>query len=402
MVNNQFSTPFIVDPEGRTKALKRVSFANEEGTFNYNEEWLQNLLFNNPSSLPIQEIDTGYQDLIPICTELNTPAGPIDILYVTPQGKLVLLEAKLWRNPEARRKVIGQILDYAKELNRWDYEELQKQVSRRIFKSGNALYESVKNRFPDIDEADFVDEVSRSLRTGRFMLLIVGDGIREGAGAIAEFLDNVGYLQFSLGLVEVGIYETPQKNILVQPRVLAKTIIINRTVVELASPAIKIQQNKSFDNGDGATDSFYKDFWTEFVSNLELDDTAQRIPPPPRGKGLWFQLPPRGTDNAWINVYFAEKNNRVGLYFRLANNEIGELAYQYLEKEKETILDELPKGAEWGEVRGYHTVGVFLHVGDVRSDENREVIKGFFKMNLNAFVNTFRARMETIVNELSE
>ncbi len=35
----------------------------------------------------------------------------------------MLVEAKLWRNPEARRKVIGQILDYAKELSRWNYED---------------------------------------------------------------------------------------------------------------------------------------------------------------------------------------------------------------------------------------------------------------------------------------
>ena len=64
--------------------------------------------------------------------DLNTPVGLLDILMVTPNGKLVIIETKLWRNPEARRKVIAQILDYAKELSRWNYEDLQRELNRRL------------------------------------------------------------------------------------------------------------------------------------------------------------------------------------------------------------------------------------------------------------------------------
>jgi hypothetical protein len=46
---------------------------------------------------------------VPICTELNTPAGPIGNFMVTPSGLPVLVECKLWRNPEARREVVSQI-----------------------------------------------------------------------------------------------------------------------------------------------------------------------------------------------------------------------------------------------------------------------------------------------------
>jgi hypothetical protein len=49
---------------------------------------------------------------------------PIDIFMVTPSGLPVLVECKLWRNPEGRREVIGQILDYAKELSRWSSSDL--------------------------------------------------------------------------------------------------------------------------------------------------------------------------------------------------------------------------------------------------------------------------------------
>src|SRR5690554_6157047 len=101
--------------------------------------------------------------------EMNTSAGPIDIVYVTPQGKLVIVETKLWRNPEARRKVIGQVLDYAKELQNWSYSDLQREVSRRTGEKGNVPYALVQNHYPNTDEAEFVDGISNSLSQGDFM-----------------------------------------------------------------------------------------------------------------------------------------------------------------------------------------------------------------------------------------
>ncbi len=140
--------------------------------------------------------------------ELNTPAGPIDVLYATPTGRLVALEAKLWRNPEARRKVIGQILDYAKELSRWSYDDLQREVAcatrAETGHPGN-LHALVRRRYPDTDECAFIDGVAKTLRKGEFLLLIVGDGIREGAASIAEFLEANGMLHFTFGLVEMAI-----------------------------------------------------------------------------------------------------------------------------------------------------------------------------------------------------
>jgi hypothetical protein len=38
---------------------------------------------------------------------------------------LVLGEAKLIRNPQSRREVVAQALDYARALTGWTYEDLQ-------------------------------------------------------------------------------------------------------------------------------------------------------------------------------------------------------------------------------------------------------------------------------------
>jgi hypothetical protein len=46
---------------------------------------------------------------------------------VTPSGLPVLVECKLWRNPQARHQVVSQILDYAKELSRWSSSDAQRE-----------------------------------------------------------------------------------------------------------------------------------------------------------------------------------------------------------------------------------------------------------------------------------
>jgi hypothetical protein len=72
------------------------------------EAFIQALVQEHPECLPITEIDEMFSGAAPICTELNTPAGPIDNFLVTPSGLPVLVECKLWRNPEARREVVSQ------------------------------------------------------------------------------------------------------------------------------------------------------------------------------------------------------------------------------------------------------------------------------------------------------
>jgi hypothetical protein len=151
----------------------------------FSEAFVQELVFNHADCLPIAEIDDTFAPAVPVCMELNTAAGPLDVLLVTPAGRLVIVETKLWRNPDARRTVVAQILDYAKELARWTYEDLTREINRRLGTSGNTLYRMARGIAIEADEATFVDAVSRNLRRGRFLLLVVGDGIREGAAGLA-------------------------------------------------------------------------------------------------------------------------------------------------------------------------------------------------------------------------
>jgi len=83
--------PVICDVTGETERLERVALGEKE----ISESWLQRWLFECPELLPIDEIDPSFGPLVPIGCEVGTPAGPIDNLYISSQGTLTVVEAKL-------------------------------------------------------------------------------------------------------------------------------------------------------------------------------------------------------------------------------------------------------------------------------------------------------------------
>ena len=230
----------------RAVPLRRRRLDRDPGGGGYDEDWLQQLLFQTPEILPIGEIDSAFAPAVPLCRELPTDAGPIDVAYVSEQGLLSIVECKLWRNPEARRDAVTQILDYAKEISRWSYEELNDAVYRanRSPRTPHALYDLVRKQNDTIDEADFVDDVTRSLKSGRFLLLVVGDGIREGVERIADYLKQSAAIQFIFGLVELAIFDMPDHSgggVIVEPRVLAQTFAVERAVVRAADAGVVVE-----------------------------------------------------------------------------------------------------------------------------------------------------------------
>ncbi len=232
MPERQFTTPLIIEND-EAVSLDRVPF----GEKSYTESWLRDLLWDYPSLLPVAEIEPVFDGLLPVARELQTPCGLIDLLFVNSDGMITIVETKLWRNPEARRKVVGQIIDYAKDLAKWSYSDLMKAVKANTQSTEQDSIASVACE--DGDELQFMDRVSRNLRLGRFLLLIVGDGIREGVEEIANFLQQAPNLGFTLSLVEIALFRKgagEKVPLFVQPRILARTVEVERAVVTLKVP----------------------------------------------------------------------------------------------------------------------------------------------------------------------
>jgi hypothetical protein len=209
--------------------LERIALSGESA---YDEAWLQDLIFANSQLLPVAQIEPAFSTLIPAATEVNSGHGYIDNIYVTPTGELVLVEAKLWRNPEARRKVIAQALDYVAALQKMGFAAFEAAVMRAAGVPTGQLYGLVAAHPDAAEEAAFIDAVSRNLKRGRMLVMVVGDGIHSETEALAEMLASHAGAHFTLALVEIATYRNLETgDILAVPSTLLKTEMVERGVV---------------------------------------------------------------------------------------------------------------------------------------------------------------------------
>ena len=237
---------------------------------------LQEVLFQHADILPLSEIDPAYASPVPVCTELGTRAGSADALYLTPAGRIILAEFKLWRNPGARREVIGQILDYARVLAAWNYDDLEREVRNRTKRSP---FEIVSAACRDVQEHVFVDNVARRLKRGEFLLLIVGDGIREGVEDIVSYVQEHSGLRFNLALVEAAVFRRAESDgLIIQPRVLARTELLPRTVLVRRTILEETDDDPIEEHEPSPIQDENERFWRAVFQDFAFDDPEPEAP----------------------------------------------------------------------------------------------------------------------------
>ena len=185
----------------------------------------------------MDQIEPGIGRLVPVCMELPLRTGSVDNLFITPEGNLVLAEVKLWGNPEARRKVVAQALEYATALFKLDYMELEAAVMKGQFNGATppeSLYSLVDGADAPAERA-FADRVTRNLREGRIVVLIVGDEIRPEADEFVAGLQAHANFHFTFALVEMPVYSHGQPDaadeFIVMPQTLVKTVTVPRFTI---------------------------------------------------------------------------------------------------------------------------------------------------------------------------
>ena len=400
--------PILISGSGSNVLLERVPLTGASGTSAYDEDWLQDLLYNHPESLPVAELNPSFVGLIPICRELLTPAGPIDVLYATREGRIAVLEAKLWSNPEARRKVIGQILDYAKELSHWTYETLDAAVlaaRRRGQGAARSLFEVVCERHAELDEAQFIDSVSRNLRRGDLLLLIAGDGIRENVGAITNFIEDHGTLHFTFGLIEMAIYRMPDGMHLVQPRVLAHSEVIRRIVVDVRGGQLDESDGESEDEETGSIPRpdldqqrlKFSTFWKEWMEKHPLDDQSQPIKKPTTWTNQFFDMP-KGSGGRMAAVA-GDMGGTVGVYLGFPRQQVGDRIYDAFLADKAAIENEIGQQLQWKRDDKGQSVQVWHKFGDRLLPQFRKEAQQWLGDVVNRFVNAFRPRIESLLRD---
>lgn len=175
------------------------------------EAELQKMLYDSPELVPIKNDD----EVGVFIREAGLPgSGSTDLLGVDSQGNVLIVETKLARNQEARRKVVGQILEYGAFLWGMAFDDFDEFFIRRRSKSVLALLVEQK---PGLAIDEVREAIRRNLSEGKFHLLIAVDQINtELERIISYFAECGGGIQ--LEALELELYNNDKMQILVPNR----------------------------------------------------------------------------------------------------------------------------------------------------------------------------------------
>jgi hypothetical protein len=194
------------------------------------EAVLQQLIASHPELLAGDE-DGQHGPWRLIRREATVMDGPygagrwwLDHLFVDRDGVLTLVEVKQSGNPEIRREVVGQMLEYAANAAHWTAEELRGWFDATCAQRGADPDVAIE---PLLEEDETVDgfwaRVRSNQAAGRLRLVFVADAVPPELRRIVEFL-NAQMRETEVIAIEVKQYvdEASMQQTIV-PRVLGRT-----------------------------------------------------------------------------------------------------------------------------------------------------------------------------------
>ncbi|MGZ8329799.1 MAG: hypothetical protein ACXWVA_01940 [Rhodoplanes sp.] len=319
---SRHAAPVFIDESG-ARTLQRRLLGPGLDDRKQREEFIESLVHNHPDIVPMADIEPTFTPLVSICRQLPTEAGDVDNLWLTPNGGIVLGECKLVRNPQARREVVAQALDYARALAGWHYGDLEAAAGKRLTSGSMTLWSLVSDQ-SELDEAQFVDAIETRLRSGRILLLIIGDGIQEGVESLTTSLQLHAGLHAVLALVELSIWTGVPGGTLVVPRIPLRTVLIERGIVVIeAGGGIRIDPPRAAGAVQPKPMSLSEsDFYEQLNSNrpgtaenlrLFIDSLAELGIAPEFGKALTLRWAVSSDRRA--SAGYIDRSGRVWLTF---------------------------------------------------------------------------------------
>jgi hypothetical protein len=165
------------------------------------EDQLQAMISEFPELLPGVSPDSF------VCREFNTDSGPIDNVIINSiDGSITLVECKLAKNPEVRRKIIGQIIDYAASISKLSFDEFHQRWKER----GGADLTSI-----DSAKGPLSLEVTNNLEAARFTLLLAVDEINQPLKEMVIYFNKKTDASTRVALIELARHSTGDTEILI-------------------------------------------------------------------------------------------------------------------------------------------------------------------------------------------
>ena len=204
----------------------------EEEPFSTEDE-LQALIAEHPELLDGQQIRPGDPRRWILVTREKGIAETsdsgarwsVDHLIIDQDAVPTLAEVKRGSNPEIRRAIVGQLLEYAAHASKtWSAVELRRTFEDSVDTKGddpNEVLGRLLQMDGDLDADVFWEKVATNLSARRMRLLFVADEIPDPLEHVVEFL-NEQMPNIEVLAVEIKQFRGGQTQTLV-PRVLGRT-----------------------------------------------------------------------------------------------------------------------------------------------------------------------------------
>jgi hypothetical protein len=155
-----------------------------------NESWLQQLIAEHPSLIP------GVSERAVACREFSSGIGPADVVILDESGDLTLIECKLTTNPQIRREIVGQVLDYASRLWGMRVDEFEARWRRAAKTESSPL-----SAFDDAGTYTR-ERLAENLQAGRMRLVLAVDQVNDDLKRIVEYLNLITLSEVSVFVME--------------------------------------------------------------------------------------------------------------------------------------------------------------------------------------------------------
>ena len=189
------------------KMIVRTGDASQhilEETEATNEEELRSLIKDNPDLLPIEEFGLNGPVMV-VGRETTLASGAVDLICVTANGDLLVVEFKTGPQNSDFRHSLAQLLHYGSDLWHMTYEVFESTVAVRYFGHSNcndprvkgktSLGEAVKSTWPELSEEEmshFKDHLSRQLEGGGFNYVLVASSFTETVTRTLNYMNALG------------------------------------------------------------------------------------------------------------------------------------------------------------------------------------------------------------------
>lgn len=204
------------------------------------ESFLETVIAGHPELLHLETKRTGILKPFSVLRQrtLTTPQGRAitpDLLIFASSGDVILVEVKLFSNPELRdRRVIAQTVDYVASISALREKELVKFINRND--DTNLTWSSlVEHLFP---EEEYVEELAKviyeNIKMGNINIIIACDRAPVGLYEIIRSVSNQSVLGFTMDVVEIVPFVrniAHNTELLFVPHRKLSTEIVSRTAI---------------------------------------------------------------------------------------------------------------------------------------------------------------------------